>query len=122
MDKITKYELLNMFMYLCNDMGKKIYLSENEVKTMKKWYAERRNDLPCDVVLDGATGGWQLDYARCYGGWQIQEIDNDKGGIYCPLGHRRHSAKDLLNMICFARECLRLKKTVGKNSELKYTE
>jgi hypothetical protein len=109
---MTKYELLHYFMHFCRDMGKKCALGESEQKNMAKWV--KANWFiewvpPCEIVSHRTVGAWLLDYAGCYGGWQIQKIDSEGVGICCPLGHKRFKTIDLYFMICFARESLRLK-------------
>lgn len=113
MTRTTKNQLLNFFMYFCRDMGKAVCLSDGEAKAIKKYYNDRCVDLPCEVVSIRAVGGWRLDYAGCYGGWQIQECCNEMGGIRCPFGSKRHSAKDLVEMIQFARDAFIYKESDG---------
>lgn len=107
MNRVTTPELTNFFMRLCKDLGKKICLSEGQLKALRKWRDDGES-LPCEVVPYGTVGAWRLDYAGCYGGWQIQELC-ESGGISCPFFYRRYKAKDLIEMIHFAREVLRLK-------------
>jgi hypothetical protein len=106
---ITKPELLNMFMHFCKDMSKVAIVSESDIKSVLQWYGGEWT-LPCVVGKYGFVGGWCLDYAGCYGGWYIQQVDDSGGGISGPFGYRRHKTKEMYNMICFAREVVRLGK------------
>lgn len=115
MARTTKNELLNFFMHFCRDVGKSVSLGKSEVESMRKFYKDRA-DLPCEIVPYGTKGAWRLDYAGCYGGWQIQEMC-EGGGISCPFGNKRRPASSLLDMICFAREALRLKNNGYKCEE-----
>lgn len=40
------------------------------------------------------VGGWRLDYAACYGGYVVEKIMNERGGISHPLGGERRTAKE----------------------------
>ena len=44
------------------------------------------------------AGTWILDYAACYGGYQVQEHAK-RGGVRCPLGDMRRSAGDFWQMV-----------------------
>jgi hypothetical protein len=35
------------------------------------------------------VGGLQLDYNSAYGGFVVQRIENESGGVSCPFGHGR---------------------------------
>jgi len=111
MSKTTKGELINFFLHFCNEMNKKAVLDSDEIKCVKEWRSDKET-LPCELVPYNTPGAWHLDYAGCYGGWVIQEFD-EGGGISCPLGYNRHKASDLLNLINFAREAMRLKGRVN---------
>ena len=119
MSRVRKMELLNPFMHLCKDMGKKAFIGESDLKAVEKWGSDYWTP-PCEIVSYKTVGAWRLDYAGCYGGWVIQEIDNEGGGISNPFGARRHKAGELLNMIYFARQMYRLiKQKEGKANEPK---
>ena len=119
MNKITKPMLMHFFLHLCSDMGKRAYVSDTDIKSMKKFFSDRDRDWksPCAVVSDYASirGSWSLDYAGCYGGWHIVE-HLEHGGIDCPLGHNRHTTSKMYDLICFAREALRLKQQITVKS------
>lgn len=116
MERVNKQALISFFMHLCNDMNKAICLSKEDLKAVKKWGSEHWTE-PCKVVPYGTVGAWRLDYAGCYGGWQIQEIDTPSGGISCPLGYRRYKTPQMLDMICFAREAIRLRHIQQKEAK-----
>lgn len=48
------------------------------------------------------VGGWQLDYAACYGGFVVNEVFNDGGGITQPFGSTRCSAREFCARVRFA--------------------
>jgi hypothetical protein len=106
--RVTKLEVLNAFIYFCADLGKKVYLTSSEIKAMKKMKGKDW-DCPCETVAYSTAGAWCLDYQGCYGGWQIEEFDNDKGGISRPLTAMRFKAYEFVLMIHFARQALRVK-------------
>lgn len=108
MSKTSKEEVMNFFMHFCKDLGKAVVLSKTELKKVKLWGTEHWEPW-CEIVDYGTVGAWKLDYNSIYGGYQIQEVDNDAGGVSCPLGHKRFKAAQFLEMLIFAREALRLK-------------
>lgn len=48
------------------------------------------------------VGAWKLTYAACYGGYAIEEISNEHGGIFHPLGERRRPAGEMWSTMHFA--------------------
>ena len=66
--RYTKAEILGMFNRLVKAMNKKI---------------------------GREVGDLQLDYASCYGGYVIQELCNDQGGIRHLFGSNRRNAKEM---------------------------
>jgi hypothetical protein len=114
MTRTSKQEIINFFMHLCNDLGKRICLNAREVTALKKWGSEYWK-AGCPVVSYGTVGAWQLDYTPCYGGWNIQEFVNEQGGIRHPLGSRRYKSAQFLDMICFARDALFVKTMENSN-------
>lgn len=103
--RTTKPMLLNFFMLFCSEMGKKAYVHPDDLKSVKKWAADKWVE-PCEIASYDTVGAWALDYAACYGGWCIKEIANESGGIRHPFGSRRYKPSELLDMMCFARECM----------------
>lgn len=52
---------------------------------------------------DGGLGGkWSLDYAACYGGWQIVEYVPGGSAETHPLGDRRMSTAEIYHAMHFA--------------------
>ena len=49
-------------------------------------------------------GAWALDHNSIYGGYVIEEINNDRGGIRHPLIATRVKGEELLRMI-YAAHC-----------------
>ena len=58
-------------------------------------------------------GAWTLDYAACYGGFVVEEILSDSGGVTQPFGSRRHSAREFCQMVRFAIDAMSQKVTAG---------
>lgn len=48
---------------------------------------------------DGGIGSWELDYAPCYGGWVINEIVNESGGVMSPFGTPRMKTNAFLDFL-----------------------
>ena len=107
--KIQRTEVINMFLHLCNDMNKIAYITESELKSVKKWATEHW-EAPCKIVHTWTIGAWMLHNASCYGGWVIQECHNQGGGIDNPLGQNRYPLQIFYTLISFARQTLWLKK------------
>lgn len=53
------------------------------------------------------VGTWYLDYAACYGGYVVNQVSNESGGVSQPFGPMRHSARDFVTMVRFAIDALR---------------
>ena len=54
------------------------------------------------------VGGWRLDYNPIYGGYVIEQIHNEFGGVEMPFGHSRKGAKELVETLWFARQAIRI--------------
>lgn len=52
------------------------------------------------------VGGWQLDYAGCYGGYVVEEICTPGGGVRHPLGDRRRTAREFCEAVWFAERAI----------------
>lgn len=52
------------------------------------------------------VGGWSLDYADCYGGFNVEEVGTKTGGVRHPLGDRRMSADEFERCVDFLREAV----------------
>ena len=105
---MKREEIINMFMHLCNEMGKSACISTSEIECVRKWGTDTWYPW-CKVVPYGTIGAWQLDYVACYGGWNIEEVCNDKGGISHPMGSKRYKQTEFFSTMCFAREILRIR-------------
>lgn len=55
------------------------------------------------------VGAWRLDYNGAYGGYQVQEIFNDSGGVSCPLGDLRRTAREFCESVYFVRRALEVR-------------
>ena len=51
-------------------------------------------------------GGWELDYADCYGGFRVEEIINKGGAVRTPLGDTRMDADEFVRACYFLREAV----------------
>ena len=47
------------------------------------------------------VGGVYLDNNGVYGGYVINRVINDKGGVSCPYGHNRRKTRDMFETLCF---------------------
>lgn len=48
------------------------------------------------------VGGWTLDHNGVYGGYVVQEIVNEGGGVACPFGYQRRTAREFCDAVLFA--------------------
>lgn len=55
-----------------------------------------------DGQLRADVGAFVLDYAACYGGYQLQQHVTDGGGVSTPFGDRRMSAREFWDACYFA--------------------
>ena len=65
----TKDDVKGMFVRLCRMMGKNISSTE--------------------------VGGWSLDYQSEYGGFVIEQLENQSGGVSHPLREKRRSCVEM---------------------------
>ena len=78
MSRITRQQAQRAFENLCTAMGKTIAKNYNDV------------------------GAWQLDYVACYGGFNVEEIANEQGGVRQPFGSRRYKPTEFYELCWFA--------------------
>jgi hypothetical protein len=83
--------------YTKNDAVKAYELLRN---TLGRAEAKRYNQI----------GAWKLDYNYVYGGYVIHQIDNIHGGVLCPMGTDRKTAREFVRAIHFALDVLRADK------------
>lgn len=57
----------------------------------------------------GDIGGWHLDHNGVYGGYVVEEVMNEAGGITHPLGHERRTAREFCDAVSFALRVLEVK-------------
>lgn len=77
-ERTTKGHVESAFRALCKATGKREASSYNDV------------------------GAWRLDHASSYGGWNIEEITNERGGVRHPLGSKRRGNADFYDVAWFA--------------------
>ena len=58
MSRVRKMELLNPFMHLCKDMGKKAFIGESDLKAVEKWGSDYWTP-PCEIVSYKTVGAWR---------------------------------------------------------------
>jgi hypothetical protein len=59
------------------------------------------------------VGGYRLDYAAPYGGYNVEQISNGGGGVRHPFGPRRRKAEEMWHTLYFAVDVLYV---VNKNA------
>jgi hypothetical protein len=89
---------------------------------MSDRYTRKDAELALDRLLNAIggrraksyndVGAFRLDYAAVYGGYSIEQIDNDGGGISQPFGPRRRTARELVDTVNFALHALRIYRDV----------
>ncbi len=77
-ERYTRKDAEACFKRLCETLDKRIATSYNDV------------------------GAWSLDHNATYGGYVVDEITTDGGGISKPLGDRRRPAREFCEAVWFA--------------------
>lgn len=93
MDRITRKQVEHAFCLLAKSMGK---------STGPAW------SKSSDGRNMGNVGVWMLDYNPVYGGYVIEEMDNEAGGVSQPFGATRRSARDFVSACNFAMDAIRI--------------
>jgi hypothetical protein len=105
MDKITKSLVYTGFVHLANALNKPVFIDERTLKQLIK--ANHYFAKPARVALNyHEVGSWSLSYNSTYGGWIIEEMQNERGGISHPMTSDRRSASEFINSISFAMSAL----------------
>lgn len=60
------------------------------------------------------VGGLRLDANPTYGGYVIEEIGNENGGVFHPFGDTRMKAESLIHAMRFALDTMRLSGRGGR--------
>jgi len=84
-DRFTRKDAEKALQDLCALLGKRV---------AKEW-----NDV----------GAWRLDYNPTYGGFVVEQIDDEHGSISRPLGDTRVSAREFWERVHFTWRALRAK-------------
>jgi hypothetical protein len=79
--RTTKADVRNAFEQLCKAMG----------KSTDCWLEDRK----------ARVGAWYLDYAPCYGGYIINEMANEGGGVRHPTIEYRVSGQEFVRTVRF---------------------
>lgn len=83
-ERITKKDALRCFERLADMMGKK---AQGDC-----WQRDK------DGTLKAKVGCWHLDHST-YGGYVVEEMTNEKGGVTQPFGAIRRSARDFCDAV-----------------------
>lgn len=109
--KTKRSKVILAFIHFCNDLKQEFYISEEDIKLVKKDYFQ---NLELDLmgyltylVPYKTIGSFSLSYSGTCGGWTIEKLSNELGGISCPFGYATCSSKEFVNQLNFAREVLR---------------
>lgn len=82
--RTSRKEINSVFEMLCQALGKK--------------QTQNYNDI----------GTWSIDHNPYYGGYVIEEVHNEGGGITHPFGETRHSAYEFVTAMRFALRAITL--------------
>lgn len=52
------------------------------------------------------VGAYSLDYNSAYGGFTVELVENQGGGVSRPFGHTRQSAREFCQSVRFATDAL----------------
>lgn len=83
MERITKKQVKGIFELVCMDLG---------IPFKEVW---RQKDGKNTAII----GAWYLDYNPVYGGYVINEMVNEAGGVTCPLGYNRMPTREFYNFL-----------------------
>jgi hypothetical protein len=114
-DRYTRKDAEAAFARLASTLGKT--WSDQHGKLWKGNYWEPVADGTL-WTLEGnensaRVGAWGLDYNPTYGGFVIEEIFNEGGGVSQPFGSMRRSARDFCDAVYFAENALRAAKVTA---------
>ena len=65
-------------------------------------------------LLGKPAGSLRLDYAACYGGYNVEEACNPHGGVTHPFGDRRVSSGEMWIVLNAVERALEIKIREGK--------
>jgi len=82
---------------------------ENLLKAMKKQRTKWTHD-PVTKKNKVNVGSWSLDYNSIYGGYNIEEVMNESGGVNHPFGERRKKPTQFRDELKSMIRALELKK------------
>lgn len=74
--------------------------SKKQVENKFKFFIEAIGGKVASSYND--VGGYRLDYASCYGGYNIEQISNDSGAVSHPFGCARKKAGEFWDTLDFA--------------------
>ena len=86
-------------------------VTRSEINT---WFVKLCKVLNKHENIDG-IGSWRLSYAPIYGGYIIQELADESGGINNPLVLKRRPAKEMLAALQMACAVIEYQKQKGES-------
>lgn len=97
-DRVTRTEIERAFEILTDALGKELAFRSDDVRD-----AEGRWRAP--------VGAWLLDHNSAYGGYVIREYVNEGGGVTEPLGSRRRTGREFVDVCRFALAAIHMART-----------
>ena len=67
----------------------------------------------CVATSYNDVGAYRLDYNSVYGGYAIERISNEQGGVSMPLGHTRFTASVFYEILHFGLNTARTMREAG---------
>lgn len=108
MKKVTKSLVYTAFVHLANALNKSVFIDERTLKKLIK--ANQYFAKPDKIALNyHEVGSWSLSYNSLYGGWIVEEMDNERGCISHPITSDRRSTSEFIDCINFAMSTIYLK-------------
>lgn len=81
------------------------------VETVFEYFLKAINGRKAKDYKD--VDGYRLDYNPIYGGYVVEQIVNDGGGVSRPFGDRRRAPAEMVSTLNFVMEVLREKAKVA---------
>lgn len=60
------------------------------------------------------VGGWTLDHNSVYGGYVVEQVVSERGGITQPFGGQRRAAREFCDTVRFATDAIRVCQQPGQ--------
>ena len=102
MERITKRDIYMQFIHLCNATGAKCWVMDEDFNKFKK--EDPYFPTPDKRAANWKeVGAWGLSEAGVYGGWVIQELCNEQGGIKHPFSSNRFRNREFFDILGYMR-------------------